>query len=123
MRRVIVVVARVVLLVRMTTLCLAAQGGGRADRAGCGGAPPLLWRPAAARRDAAISHSYLGHLSAGAFNRQRLDVMRVSQPAEGRLLHGFLSMEWAFAADLDLGLEHLRWLGSPVSYPLGVIMN
>lgn len=49
--------------------------------------------------------------------------MRVSQPAEGRLLHGFLSMEWAFAADLDLGLEHLRWLGSPVSYPLGVIMN
>ncbi|EOD22226.1 hypothetical protein EMIHUDRAFT_207387 [Emiliania huxleyi CCMP1516] len=82
--------------------------------------------------DAAVSALSIGVLPGGSANSLCVSLLKANNeksdsrrskggavgedddsPAEGRLLHGFLSMEWAFAADLDLGLEHLRWLGSP----------
>eukprot|EP00908_Phaeocystis_cordata_P006708 Transcript_17325.p1 GENE.Transcript_17325~~Transcript_17325.p1 ORF type:complete len:446 (-),score=178.73 Transcript_17325:122-1459(-) len=41
---------------------------------------------------------------------QPLDLMRVTQPGRP-VSFGFLSMEWAMASDLDLGSDHLRWMG------------
>ena len=41
---------------------------------------------------------------------QPIDLLRVAQPSRPEL-YGFLSLEWAMASDLDLGSEHLRWMG------------
>jgi len=41
---------------------------------------------------------------------QPLDLLSVAQP-ERPVSYGFLSLEWAMASDLDLGSEHLRWMG------------
>lgn len=42
--------------------------------------------------------------------QQPLDLLRVTQPG-GHVSYGFLSLAWALASDIDLGSEHLRWMG------------
>ena len=53
-----------------------------------------------------MSNAYL--LCRGA--PQPLDLLSVAQPGRP-VSYGFLSLEWAMASDLDLGSDHLRWMG------------
>lgn len=49
--------------------------------------------------------------------RSKIDVMSVTQGTRTRL--SFLSQAYGVIADLDIGTEHLRWMG-PVRFELGV---
>lgn len=43
--------------------------------------------------------------------RTKLDVASILQPATGKRIFSFLSVTYGMVANLDIGTEHLRWMG------------
>jgi len=42
---------------------------------------------------------------------QKMDIASIIQPESGRRLYSFLSVTYGMVANLDIGTEHLRWMG------------